>query len=128
MDWQFPFPVPQNTLEALLDKTDYPETALLKKPVGVPSKVQPSTHPYHKNSRHQLDITWNRRIAWLGSVRIPWPTKSWDIIKCHFKPLNFRVFCYAIINNQNTILGKVLYVSYSTPEINLYTYSYCSPG
>lgn len=76
-DWWFPFPVPQNTQKALPGKSNHPETALVKKPVGSPSEVQPSPlspprcRPVSEDSRLPAGYHLQQRIAWLGSPRIP---------------------------------------------------------
>lgn len=66
------------------------------------SASQPSLLRYQlvsEDSRLPVGYHLQQRIAWLGSPRIPWPTKSWDIFKngC-FMPLHFRIImCYTII-------------------------------
>lgn len=118
----FPLPIPQNTLKALSGKSHYPETALLKKPVGSQqqsSASQPSLLRYQlvsEDSRLPVGYHLQQRIAWLGSPRIPWPTKSWDIFKngC-FMPLHFRIImCYTIITRAES--WRRLHRVYSAPQ------------
>lgn len=52
-------------------------------------------HPQAKHQVTSVDTTWNRQ-----SLKF-WPTKLWDTVyeSYCFKPLSFRVACYAATNN-----------------------------
>lgn len=79
---------------------------------AIPAEIQTCEWRLQTTSGYHLQ----QRIAWLGSPRIPWPTKSWDIFKngC-FKPLHFRIImCYTIITRSES--WRRLHRVYSAPQ------------